>query len=269
MLARNRQTARKYADELEVCNLTRREYDQKTAEEAETLHKKNGINSNKSIVLYQPHWHKGVIGIVASRIAEKYHKPTIILTQSEGNVVGSARSVSQFDIHEVIESCSDILINYGGHKYAAGMTLAEDQLDAFMRRFEAKVANAILPKQQIPQIDITTEIKLSDISPRLWKELELFAPFGPGNPQPIFMSRGVRDAGYSKQLSPKHLRLAIRQNKSRVLHGMAFAQEDLLKRIKTGEPFDICFTIQKNTNDRRHPFQLLIHDIRFAEVPVE
>jgi single-stranded-DNA-specific exonuclease len=178
--------------------------------------------------------------------------------------------VSQFDIHEVIESCSDILINYGGHKYAAGMTMAEDQLDNFMRRIEENVSNAILPKQQRPEIQITTEIKLSDISLRLWKELELFAPFGPGNPQPIFLSRGVRDAGYSKQLSSKYMRLAIRQNNSKVLHGMAFARgADLLKRVKTGEPFDICFTIQKNAHDRRHPFQLLIQDIRFEEVPVE
>ena len=270
MLARNRPTARKYAEELEVCNLMRREYDQKAAQEAEELLQKNSFLDHKSIVLFQPHWHKGVIGIVASRIAEKYHKPTIILTQSEQDVVGSARSVSQFDIHEAIEACSDILINYGGHKFAAGMTMSVDHVDSFMQRIEDSVSKAIQPAQQQPEITISTEIKLSDISPRLWAELERFAPFGPGNRQPIFMCRGVQDAGYSKELNGKHLRLAIRQNNSRILHGMAFAKADLLSKVKSGKPFDICFTIQKNTSDRRHPFQLLVQDIRFAEesVPV-
>ncbi|MEO0341178.1 MAG: single-stranded-DNA-specific exonuclease RecJ [Bacteroidota bacterium] len=264
MLARSRMEAREYADELEVCNQIRREFDQKTATEAEQLLvDQPQLMNNKSIILYQPHWHKGVIGIVASRIAEKYHKPTVILTQSEDDVVGSARSVSQFDIHEIIESCSDMLINYGGHKYAAGMTLASDRIIDFQARFEEKVATAILPDQEEPEIEIEAEVDLKDINHQLWDQLKNFAPFGPNNHMPVFICKGVRDGGYTKILNEKHLKLAIKKDTNRVIYGLAYGRADLLEKVTKSKSFDICYTIQKNGKNRRGGYQLVVHDIRF------
>ena len=224
-----------------------REYDQKTATEAEQLLVDDpSLDAKKSIILYQPHWHKGVIGIVASRIAEKYHKPTIILTQSDDDIVGSARSVSQFDIHNVIESCSDMLINYGGHKYAAGMTLSQDKIQEFEHRFEEKVATAIMPAQEQPEIEIAAIVNLSNINYSLWDQLSRFAPFGPGNKQPIFICEGVRDSGHTKQMNGKHLRLALKQDSSRVIYAVAYNKAELLDRVKKSKAFDISFSLQKN-----------------------
>ena len=266
MLARTRMLAREYADELEVCNQIRREFDQKTAEEAETLlTTQPELQEKKSIILYQPHWHKGVIGIVASRIAEKYHKPTIILTQSEDNVVGSARSVSQFDIHEIIESCNDILINYGGHKFAAGMTLLEERLGEFQERFEERVATAILPAQEKPVIEIAGELEISEINNSFWNQLAKFAPFGPGNMQPILLCRGVRDSGHSRTMHGKHLRLSLKKDSNRIVNAIAFGKADLLEKVKKSRSFDIVFTLQKNGANRRAPVQVLVQDIRFPD----
>ena len=266
MLARSRMEAREYADELEVCNQIRREFDQKTAIEAEQLLiDEPQLMNNKSIILYQPHWHKGVIGIVASRIAEKYHKPTVILTQSEDDVVGSARSVSQFDIHDIIESCSDMLINYGGHKYAAGMTLASDRVHDFQERFEKKVATAILPDQEEPEIEIEAEVDLKDINQQLWDQLKNFAPFGPDNQMPVFICKDVRDGGYTKVLNEKHLKMGIKKDSNRMIYGLAYGKADLLEKVQKSKRFDICYTIQKNGKNRRGGYQLIVHDIRFPE----
>lgn len=266
MLARTRMLAREYADELEVCNQIRREFDQKTAEEAEVLLvTQPELHGRKSIILYQPHWHKGVIGIVASRIAEKYHKPTIILTQSDDNVVGSARSVSQFDIHEIIESCSDILINYGGHKYAAGMTLTTERLTEFQERFEEKVATAILPAQEKPAVEIAGELEILEITNSFWSQLAKFAPFGPGNMQPVLLCRGVRDSGHSRTMHGRHLRLSLKKEGNRIVNAMAFGKADLLEKVRKSRSFDIVFTLQKNGSSRRAPVQVLVQDIRFPD----
>lgn len=266
MLARNRMVAREFADELEVCNQIRREFDQKTAVEAEQLlvdHPE--YQERKSIILFQPHWHKGVIGIVASRIAEKYHKPTIILTQSEDDIVGSARSVSQFDIHKAIESCSDMLINFGGHKYAAGMTMSADRVGEFQERIEERVSTAILPAQEQPEVDIAAELELSEINMSLWDQLAKFAPFGPGNMQPVFICKGVRDSGHSKSVNGKHLKLAIKKGASRIIYGVIFNQAALLEKVQASRSFDICFILQKNGKNRRSQIQLIVQDIRFPE----
>ncbi|GAB5552685.1 MAG: single-stranded-DNA-specific exonuclease RecJ [Saprospiraceae bacterium] len=266
MLARNRMLAREFADELEVCNQIRREFDQKTAVEAEQLLEDHPeYQDRKSIILFQPHWHKGVIGIVASRIAEKYHKPTIILTQSEDDIVGSARSVSQFDIHEAIESCSDMLINFGGHKYAAGMTMSADRVGEFQERIEERVSTAILPTQQQPEVDISAELELSEINMSLWDQLSKFAPFGPGNMQPVFICKGVRDSGHSKAINGKHLKLAIKKGDSRIIYGVIFNRAELLSKVQASRSFDICFILQKNGKNRRAQIQLIVQDIRFPE----
>lgn len=266
MLARTRMLAREYADELEVCNQIRREFDQKTAEEAETLLlNQPELQDNKSIMLYQPHWHKGVIGIVASRIAEKYHKPTVILTQSEDDIVGSARSVSQFDIHDIIESCSDILINYGGHKYAAGMTLTAEHLPEFQMRFEKRVATAILPIQEKPIVEIAGDLELSEINHHLWNQLAKLEPFGPGNQQPVLRCRGVRDSGHSRAMHNRHLRLSLKKDSNRIVSAFAFGKAELLDQVSKSRSFDICFSLQKSGGSRRAPIQLNVQDIHFPE----
>ena len=206
-----------------------------------------------------------MIGIVASRIAEKYHKPTVILTQSEDDVVGSARSVSQFDIHDIIESCSDILINYGGHKSAAGMTLTGDHLSEFQERFEQRVAMAILPAQEKPVVEISGELELLEINNHLWSQLSKLEPFGPGNQQPILLCRGVRDSGHSRVMHGRHLRLSLKKDSNRIISAFAFGKADLIDKVRKSRSFDICFTLQKNGPSRRAPIQMNVQDIRFPD----
>jgi len=268
MLARNRKVARNYADILEECNKTRRKYDQETAEEAEQLISEDpALIKRKSLTLYQPHWHKGVIGIVASRLAERYHKPTIILTNSdEGHVVGSARSVSEFDIYEAIAKSEDILINYGGHKYAAGMTVAADDLTPFIQHIERYVSSHIQPKQQQPELEITAEVDFSVFQSGFRNFLRKLTPLGPGNRPPVFLTRNVYDAGFSKALNGTHLKLAVRQPGSRIMNGILFGEAELLNQVKQKKRMDICYTIQESsgTGGRRH-LQMVVKDLRFVE----
>lgn len=268
MLARNHKVARDYADILEECNKTRRQYDQETAEEAERLISDDpSLIERKSLILYQSHWHKGVIGIVASRLAERYHKPTIILTNSEeGHIVGSARSVSEFDIYEAIAKSEDILINYGGHKYAAGMTVAANNLDRFVQHIEHYVTDHIQPKQQKPELEITAEVDFTVFRSGFRKFLRKLAPFGPGNPHPVFLTRNVSDAGFSKSLNGNHLKLAVRQPGSRIMNGIVFGQADLLKEVKQKQRMHICYTLQESSGiaGRRYP-QMVVKDLRFVE----
>ncbi|NRB61932.1 MAG: single-stranded-DNA-specific exonuclease RecJ, partial [Saprospiraceae bacterium] len=266
MLARNRKVAHHYANILEECNKTRRQYDQRTAEEAEALILSNPeITKRKSLVLYQPHWHKGVIGIVASRLAERYHRPTIILTDSEEHIVGSARSVSEFDIYEAIAQSENILINYGGHKFAAGMTISSENLDPFIEHIEKYVSTHILPAQQKPELDITAEVSFNQFTPNFRKVLRKLDPVGPGNTAPIFLTRRVTDSGYSKTLNGLHLKLAVRQEGSRIMNGIAFGQAELLNRVKKRVPMDICYTLKESTSIGRRQLQMVIQDIRFSD----
>lgn len=266
MLARNRQVAHDYADILEECNKTRRKYDQETAEEAEALITANpSLTQRKSLVLYQPHWHKGVIGIVASRLAERHHKPTIILTDSDEHIVGSARSVSEFDIYNAIAESEPMLINYGGHKYAAGMTIAVDELDNFIQHIEQYVSGHIQPDQQQPELGITAEVDFREFTPGFRKMLRKMAPFGPGNPHPVFLTRQVVDSGFSKTLNDTHLKLAVRQENSRIMNGIAFGQAELLEKVRKRIPMDICYSLQESSGTGRRYLQMVVKDIRFVE----
>lgn len=266
MLARNRKVANDYATILEECNKTRRKYDQETAEEAEALiHANPTLTRRSSLILYQPHWHKGVIGIVASRLAERYHKPTIILTDSDEHIVGSARSVSEFDIYEAIAQSEDMLVNYGGHKYAAGMTVATDELDNFIHHIESYVAGHIHPNQKRPELEITAEVDLTIFRSSFRKFLRKLAPYGPGNPHPVFLSRGVFDSGFSKPLNGAHLKLAVRQDGTRIMNGIAFGQVELLGEVRQRRRLDICYTIQETLSMGRRSAQMLIKDMRFSD----
>lgn len=266
ILARNRQVAHNYADILEECNKTRRKYDQETAEEAEALITANpSLTQRKSLVLYQPHWHKGVIGIVASRLAERHHKPTIILTDSDEHIVGSARSVSEFDIYNAIAESEPMLINYGGHKYAAGMTIAVGELDNFIQHIERYVSGHIQPDQQQPELGITAEVDFRQFTSGFRKILRKMAPFGPGNPHPVFLTRNVVDSGFSKSLNGTHLKLAVRQENSRIMNGIAFGQAELLENVRKRIPMDICYSLQESGGSGRRHLQMVVKDIRFVE----
>jgi len=266
MLARNRQVARDYADQLDACNRARREYDQHNAEEADQiLQSSPELLLRKSIVLYQPHWHKGVIGIVASRLAERYHKPTIILTRSEDDhIVGSARSVSGYDLYQAVEACQDLLENYGGHKFAVGLTITQENLRAFRERFEQNVAHNIMPDQEVPAIRIAAELNLADLTRDFLRILRSFAPFGPGNRPPVFLARRVRICAPVKRINGQHLRMQLKQEQSSVQTGLLFGRAEEFTSLRPGDEVDICFTIQFNLAGSRPPLHLLLEDMRLS-----
>ena len=264
LLANTKQGAADLSNILEARNKLRREFDERTSREAkEQFEQMPDKEERKSIVLFHPHWHKGVVGITASRMVEAYYRPTIILTESQGKVVGSARSVRHFNVHEAIEQCSDLLINFGGHSHAAGLTMYPENVPTFQDRFEAIVSTSIEEGALIPEVSVNAELKLEDLNAGFWKILKQFAPFGPKNRNPVFVSKGVRDAGYTKTLRGNHLRLAIKQDKSELFYGIAFGMGDLYEQVKTGKAFDICYSIHENRWKERKYLQLMVKDIRF------
>lgn len=252
-------------------NRDRKELDKRITEEANTILADRGeIDSNhKTIVIYNKNWHKGIIGIVASRLTELYYKPAVVLTLSNGLATGSSRSVQGYDIYSAIESARDLLENFGGHTYAVGLSLKEENVPAFTRRFEEYVARTIKPNQMMPQIDIDTYLKFDEITPEFLSLLNKFNPFGPGNQKPIFCSRNVLDFGTSKLVGRnlEHIKLELVDNTSaKVLNGIAFNMAEHFEHIKSGKPFDICYTIEEN----KHPnnvgqFQLFVKEIRISK----
>jgi len=268
MLAGNRKVAADYADSLTNHNLLRREYDRRTATEARELLADQDLENLRSIVLYQPHWHMGVLGIVASRIAHAFHRPTVILTLADSQIVGSVRSVQGFNIHEVIGDCRDLLIDYGGHDYAAGLSLTPSNLPAFKDRFEAIVQHRQGSEKPVPVLPYAAELPLDEIKPKFWRVLRQFAPFGPENENPVFLARGVRDSGYSRRRDGNHLRLGLRQGEA-VFTGIAFDQGKAYPKVIKKQPFDICYTIRENLWNGVRKLQLVVKDIRFPEERTE
>ncbi len=264
LLAAEKSVASDYIEVLEYRNKLRREFDQRmTAEARQLVMQDVQWSEKKSLVLYQPHWHKGVVGITAARIAEDFHRPTIILSHSEGKIVGSARSIYGFDIHEAIGFCKDLLISYGGHAHAAGLSLFPENLIFFQERFEAAVHTLAKESNFTPVIPVAAEIELKDITPGFWNILRQFAPFGPGNHNPNFVLRGVRDTGYSRLLRGNHLRLVISQPDSQAHYGVAFDRGNDFSKVQTRQPFDLCFNLQENRWDGRTSLQLMVKDIKF------
>lgn len=264
MLSAEPSVAADYARVLEYRNQLRREFDQRIAQEARELWERHpNWQEKRSIVLYQPHWHKGVVGIVAARMVENYHRPTIILTRSGNHVVGSARSVRGFDIHQAIGMCSDLLISYGGHAHAAGLTMRPEDVLFFQDRFDAVVDTLASDDVFVPEIQVDAEIDLTDITDNFWNILRQFAPFGPCNRSPVFVCRNVRDTGYSRLLKESHVRLTIGQPGSPAFYGIAFGQGADFKRVKTRKPFDVCFTLQENKWAGKSSLQLMVKDMKF------
>lgn len=251
------------ANRLRKRNEMRKIYDKQIVEEAKQLFELQSTWAEQSsIVLFYPEWHKGIIGIAAARLVDHYFRPTIILTESNGKAVGSARSIPGFDIYSVIEECAEHLEQYGGHAHAAGLTLSLDKIGSFAKAFENAVQKRISAKQLERKQFYFSEVDLSEIGKNLWEELIAFAPFGPKNRTPVFVSRNVRDTGYSRLLKGEHLKLHIQQGDEKPVSAIAFYQGQYFERIQK-EPFDICYTIKENHWNGKTSLQLMIKDIQF------
>lgn len=266
MSATDLQFAITKCEEINEYNQERKELDKGITEDAiNQILDNEELKDKKTTVLYNPNWHKGVIGIVASRLIEKYYRPTIILTKSNGFVTGSARSVAEFDLYAAIESCQDLLENFGGHMYAAGMTMREENLPEFTRRFEAFVEEHIREEQMIPQINIDAELSFSDISPKFFRVLDRFRPFGPENMKPVFVTRDVKDAGGSRLVGREldHLKLDLLDGTtSYPMPGIAFSMKQFNDHLKKSRPLDICYTIEENHFMNMKTIQLMVKDMK-------
>ena len=269
LVARDVKDANRKSLEIDQYNKDRKELDKRITEEANAILEERGEmhSPKRSIVIYNKHWHKGIIGIVASRLTELYYKPSVVLTLSNGLATGSSRSVQGFDIYKAIESTSDLLENFGGHTYAVGLSLKEENIPAFTSRFEDYVAANILPEQLTPQIDIDAFLSFSEITPEFVSTLRLLNPFGPGNRKPTFCSRRVKDFGTSKLVGRnlEHIKLEMVDDTSgRVINGIAFNMASYFEHIHSGKPFNICFTIEENKHQNSTSLQLLVKQIRAA-----
>ena len=265
LLANTIEDAREKSENIDHYNDSRRELDKRITDEANTFIDEHvDVAKNKSIVIYDENWHKGVIGIVASRLTEKYLRPAVVLTKSHGMITGSARSAMGFDVYKAIESCKDILENFGGHTYAAGLSLKEENLAEFKRRFEEMSIEMIDPAMMRPQIAIDAELTFKDINAEFTRNLARFAPFGPDNLNPIFATRVVHDYGTSKLVGKDnvHLKLdMIDRTSSLPMNGIAFRQGTSFELVKSGQPFDICYTLEENVHNGKTSTQLYVKDI--------
>ncbi len=244
-------------------NDERKNLDKDITEEAfSMLENTTEYADRKSTVLFQSHWHKGVIGIVASRLIEKFHRPTIVLAASNGKAVGSGRSVPGFDLHDAIETCSEYLVQFGGHKYAAGLTIELDKIDAFSAAFEKIVSERITSEQLIPQIEIDAEIQLDDINEKFYNIVEQMAPFGPGNMRPNFITREVYDTGFSKLLKDNHLKLNILKDGQHPKNGIAFGMGDFFNLLEENETVDICYQLYANVWNNQTKIEFRLKDMK-------
>ena len=267
LTAKDEKSAKAVADKIAEYNESRKELDKRVTEEAFQMVDGMDISDKKSILVYNPSWHKGVIGIVASRLTEHYYRPAVVLTTACGFASGSARSIQGFDVYSAIDSCRDLVENFGGHTYAAGLTLPEKNIPELTRRFEQWVEDHITLVQQQKHLDIDMEVKFREVSPRLYRNLKPLAPYGPGNNKPLFVARRVKDQGNSRLVgrNNEHIRLELVDPETNFQHnGIAFNQADKFDIVKSGKPFDIVFTIEENTYNNNN-IQLLVKDIKVSE----
>ena len=257
--------ARQQAEEVNHHNEDRRDCDTETTKEAlAQLQEDPTFAERRSTVVYAPHWHKGVVGIVASRLTETYYRPTIVLTAGEDGIIsGSARSVGGFDIYAAIDSCLDLLTNFGGHKYAAGLSMHIDNLPAFCERFEHYVATHIREDQLQPTLQIEAELQLGDITKQFYNVLRHLEPFGPGNPRPLFVSRRLINHRDTRAVGKEreHLRLDV-TDRLNAITGIAFGRADMAEYIQNGNPVDICYELNENTFNHYTTIQMMVQDIQ-------
>lgn len=260
----NMDQAIQFASEIEKFNTDRRGLDQEITIEALGQIQENEEQEGFTSVVYKDTWHKGVIGIVASRLTETYYRPTLVFTKSGDKLAASARSVRGFDVYNALEGCSDYIEQFGGHKYAAGLTLLEEQYNNFKHQFEKVVKETIDPQMLIPEITIDAVIELKDINPKLMRILKQFAPFGPGNMSPVFMAENLQDTGYAKGVGKEeaHLKLSVVQQDSHKIDGIGFNMGDKLSLVTGRKPFNAVFSIDENEWQGNVSLQLKLKDIK-------
>ena len=267
LLSDAEEEAFEFAQEINNHNTERRTFDTSITEQALfMIENDTWFSTAKSTVLYKEDWHKGVIGIVASRCIEKYHRPTIILTQSQGKAAGSARSVPGFDVYEAIEECADLLEQYGGHTFAAGLTLPIQNIEAFKTRFDAIVSSRILPDQLVPMINIDMLLEMERITPKFYNILRQMGPFGPGNMTPVFESRTVTLAGRPTIMKEKHIKFDVKQGNSEIFTAVGFGLARFYPDLVSGTPFSICYCLEENNFRDKKTLQLSLKDIKLHQV---
>lgn len=256
--------AEELAKQINEFNITRRDLDMNTTDMAlDDIKNMPRLKSSRSTVVFNEQWHKGVIGIVASRLIETYYRPTIVLTQSNGLITGSARSIKDFDIYDAIDECSNLLEHFGGHKYAAGLSMKPENLEKFIDKFEQVVAKTITDDMLMPEVEIDLKITLDEITSKFVRILKQFAPFGPGNMSPVFQTDGVIDNGNGRLLKNKHLKLTLghMDYASAPISAIGFQLGDFYNYISEGKPFNICYNIEENEWNNKRDVQLNIKDI--------
>ena len=256
--------AAKHALDIDQYNTDRRDTDKRITEEALVQIEENSEQERFSTVVYDENWHKGVIGIVASRLIETYYRPTLVFTKSGNKLAASARSVKGFDVYNALEACSEFIEQFGGHKYAAGLTLLPENYEAFKTKFESVVKESIDPKLLTPELKIDSEINLNEIDHRLYRILSQFAPFGPGNMTPVFMTQAIKDTGWGKCVGEddKHLRFTATQKANEKLVCIGFGLGDKLDIIKDKKSFNVVYTIDENHWNGNISLQLKLKDIK-------
>ncbi|MFN3529400.1 MAG: single-stranded-DNA-specific exonuclease RecJ [Bacteroidia bacterium] len=264
LLSSNMQEAEARAHVINETNTDRRDVDANITREAMLVAEgTSDFLSRRSTVVYGQNWHKGVIGIVASRLVEQYYRPTIVFSHADGYLTGSARSVNGFDIHSAIAQCAEYVEQFGGHKYAAGLTLREENIQAFAEKFEQVVSGSIRADQLVPMLEIDEEIKLGAITPRFFRVLKQFAPFGPGNMQPVFSSKQVFSNGFVRVVGENHLQISVQQEGSIAFSAIAFGHAEHYPLISKGIPFNMAYTIEENTWRGVTTIKLNVKDIKF------
>ena len=263
----NEHEATKFGEVIDSYNQDRKSIDRNVTQEAHDYVEANPeLKARKSTVIYNPKWMKGIVGIVASRLIETYYRPTVVLTKSNGFVTGSARSVVGFDLYQAVESCSDLLENFGGHMYAAGLTMREENVEAFTKRFNDYVEKNIDPSILVPQVDIDSELLFSDITDDFHRQLNSFQPFGPGNSAPVFMTRGASNRGDAKLVGVEcdHLRMDLmqRQKPHTTIAAIAFQQPTHYEWVRAGKPVAVCYQIVENHYRGTVSRQLRVKDIK-------
>ncbi len=267
LVERDEGAAEEFGSFIDTCNQDRKSIDRSITQEAHDIIERNpAMKARKSIVIYNPDWMKGVVGIVASRLIETYYKPTVVLTMSNGFVTGSARSVPGFDLYQAVESCADLLENFGGHMYAAGLTMKPERVEEFTRRFHDYVERTIQPEMLVPQVDIDAPLLFSDITPAFRQSLGRFQPFGPGNTAPVFATYMVSNRGDAKLVGAEleHLKMDLMQSERpyTTIGAIAFGQPVHYEWIRGGHPVDVCYSIVENHYRGTVTPQLRIRDIK-------
>lgn len=264
LIAPNLATAEELAETLINLNEQRRHMEQDMIRQAQLqIQQDIAFAEKRALLLYHPNWHQGILGIVAAKMAEAYNKPCLVLTKTNGRLVGSARSVGSFNMYTALEQCTDLLIQFGGHPFAAGLALKENKLGSFMERFEGLAQIRISEEAASPVQPIDAYLPLSVINDSFWQLLRQFAPFGPQNMRPVFASQQVIDTGYSKLLNHQHLKLVLQQDNSTPVEGIAFRQAQHFEPLKAKKPFELCYVVEENYFKGRTKLQLNIKDMRF------